>query len=99
MPRNRGGPLCGLETILLVDDDLPVLKVLRATLVLYGYKVLAADSGTAAVRIAEESGAPIHLLVSDVVLPDMAGPALAERLAAHHPGLPAVYFSGFADPP
>jgi DNA-binding NtrC family response regulator len=84
-------------TILVVDDDLGVLGLLEKTLGMAGYRVLAADGGWSAVRAYESSAEPIHLLLTDVIMPDLTGPVLAERLRARQPELRVVFISGFHD--
>jgi PAS domain S-box-containing protein len=87
----------GAETILLVEDEEAVRRLTRMTLEGSGYKVLEASHGGEAVRLAEQYGGPIHLLVSDVVMPEMGGRILSERLTASRPGLKVVFLSGYTD--
>jgi len=84
-------------TILAVDDDLGMLRLLEATLRLAGYRVLTADGGWSAIRAYENSAEPIHLLLTDVIMPDLTGPVLAERLRARQPDLQVLFISGFHD--
>jgi signal transduction histidine kinase len=80
--------------ILVVDDEDVVRVIVSRTLELEGYTVLQADSGRAALAcLARE--APVDLVVSDVIMPEMAGHELAARLAAGHPGLPVIWMSGY----
>ena len=87
----------GTETILVVEDVAAVRAVTREMLQRYGYTVLDAGDGTTALRVAAEHGGPIHLLLTDVVMPDMSGRDLAERFQAM-PAPPKVLFmSGYTD--
>ena len=90
-------PRRGTETILLVEDAVALLRAAGAILSSFGYKVLAANRPGAALRAAEEHEGPIHLLVTDVVMPEMNGRVLANRLAAIRPALKRLYISGYAD--
>lgn len=92
-------PTCsrGSETVLLVDDDDAVRTVARAVLRRHGYHVLDARSGADALLRSEEYTGPIHLLVSDVVMPEMSGPELAERLTKCRPDLKVLCMSGYTD--
>jgi DNA-binding NtrC family response regulator len=84
-------------TILAVDDDSMVLRLLDEILRSAGYHVLTADGGRNAIRIYEDLGAPIHLLLTDVIMPDLTGPVLAERLRTRQPDLQVLFISGFHD--
>lgn len=84
-------------TILAVDDDRSILGLLNATLGAAGYQVLTADGGWNAVEIFQNAPNPIDLLLTDVIMPDLTGPVLAERLRAEQPGLPVLFISGFHD--
>jgi PAS domain S-box-containing protein len=87
----------GRETILVVEDDTQVREVTRDYLRMSGYQVLEADGESAALEILGRYPAPIHLLVTDVVMPDTSGPELARKLTAMRPGLKVLYQSGYAD--
>jgi DNA-binding NtrC family response regulator len=91
-PPNGSAP-----TILAVDDDPGVLRLLEATLSRAGYRVLTADGGWSAIRVYENSAEPIHLLLTDVIMPDLTGPVLAERLRTRQPDLQVLFISGFHD--
>jgi len=84
-------------TILAVDDDPNVLGLLDQALASVGYRVLTADGGWNAVEVYENSPTPVHLLLTDVIMPDLTGPVLAERLRARQPDLRVLFISGFHD--
>jgi len=84
-------------TILAVDDDCSILQMLDEALGSAGYNVLTAAGGWNAVEIFENSPSPIHLLLTDVIMPDLTGPVLAQRLRASQPDLPVLFISGFHD--
>jgi PAS domain S-box-containing protein len=83
-------------TVLVVEDDEGVRRVAARSLRRAGYGVLSASSGPEALRLAAEHGGPIDLLLSDVGLPGMSGPELADRLVAARPGLRVAFVSGYA---
>lgn len=89
-------PACS-ETILLVEDDAAIREVILATLTARGYKVLTAKNGGDALEMARSLGKPPDLLLTDVVMPAMKGPELAEALRARLPELKILYMSGYAD--
>jgi DNA-binding NtrC family response regulator len=85
----------GAETILLVEDNVPVRDFMCRTLKRGGYSVLEAQDTGHALTLAKNQRDPIHLLLSDIVMPGMNGPNLAQLLLAHHPGMKVLYVSGF----
>lgn len=85
----------GDETLLLVEDEASILELGSEMLEGLGYRVLSAGGPTEALRVAEAHSGPIHLLITDVVMPLMDGRALSERLAAARPGLPCLFLSGY----
>jgi len=87
----------GSETVLLVEDDTPVRRVLADTLQKRGYRVLAASDGRSALELAAAEPGPIALLLTDVIMPGMSGREVADGLAAERPGLRVVYMSGYTD--
>ena len=87
--------LGGSETILLVEDDDAMRELTRSCLEGSGYAVLDAANGEAAVRTATEYDAPIHLLVTDVVMPGISGPGLSKSLLASRPQMKVLYMSGY----
>jgi len=86
----------GSETILLVEDEAAIRELVRRVLGAYGYRVLEAADPQHAARIAEEHSSAIHLLVSDIVMPGLSGPDLAQRIACRRPQMRVLYMSGFA---
>jgi CheY-like chemotaxis protein len=87
----------GAETLLLVEDEAAVRSSARRLLERNGYTVLEARHGGDALRIAEASERPIDLVLTDLVMPEMGGRELAERLRAHRPGLKVVFMSGYTE--
>ena len=87
----------GNETILLVEDAEPLRKLAHMFLKDNGYHVLTAADGLEAQRVAAQAVGPIHLLLTDVVMPGINGRVLAERLAPLHPGMKVLYVSGYTD--
>ena len=85
----------GRETILLVEDEALILDLTKRALELRGYTVLAAATPGEAIRIATGYTGPIHLLMSDVVMPEMNGRALAKHLLALRPDLKRLFMSGY----
>ncbi len=87
----------GVETVLLVEDEAGVRVLVREILRQSGYTVLEATDVDHALRICQEHPEPIHLLLTDVVMPIMSGRELAERAAAIRPELKVLYMSGYTD--
>lgn len=108
LPRYAAGPatlapmeepeqplLRGRETILLVEDEPAILRLTTSMLKHLGYQVLPAGNPGVAVRLAEEHAGVIHLLMTDVVMPEMNGQDLAKRLSSLHPNLKCLFMSGY----
>lgn len=95
-PRGRPGPPARERTVLLVEDEAPLRDLLREALEAEGYRVLACGTGREAEDATRAHAAAIDLLLTDVVLPDLDGVALAERVWAARPGLPVLFTSGYA---
>ncbi len=85
----------GTETILIVEDEDAVLKLSRNMLERLGYRVLTANKTEEAIRIAREYEHPIDLLLTDVVMPDLNGKELSEKIMSIKPGLKCLYMSGY----
>jgi CheY-like chemotaxis protein len=87
----------GTETVLVVEDEEAVRQLAARTLFVRGYTPLVAHTGEEALRLSEQHPGPIHLLLTDVVLPRMSGSRLAETLLATRPELRVLYMSGFTE--
>ncbi|MHB1391061.1 MAG: PAS domain S-box protein [Thermoleophilia bacterium] len=85
----------GSETVLVVEDELEILNISRRTLELCGYKVLSADSPVVALKLAAEYPGTIHLLVTDVIMPEMNGKDMRDRLVVLRPGIRVLFMSGY----
>jgi two-component system cell cycle sensor histidine kinase/response regulator CckA len=83
------------KTILFIDDNEMILDMARIILETHGYTVLLASTPSKALDIATSHEGSIDLLITDVVMPEMNGPELYERLLAIHPKLPVLYISGY----
>jgi PAS domain S-box-containing protein len=87
----------GGETVLVVEDNAGVRDLTVAILETRGYRVLTADGGRTAMQVEEEHDGPIHLLLADVVMPEMNGPQLAKLLCSRRPEMRVLFMSGYAD--
>jgi two-component system, cell cycle sensor histidine kinase and response regulator CckA len=97
MPGASGPSGFTSSTILAVDDDPAVLGFLDHVLRSAGYRVLLADGGWRALETYENSPEPVNLLLTDVIMPDLTGPVVAERLRARQPDLQVLFISGYHD--
>ena len=96
-PAATGAVPVGVETILLVEDERGVRAFIALALKRFGYQVLEAESAESALARVERDRRPIHLLLTDVVLPKMGGRDLAARLGQVRPGLPVLFMSGYTE--
>ncbi len=87
----------GVETVLLVEDNESARELASTVLARLGYSVLTAPDGDEALRLLEGNSAPLNLLVSDVVMPGMTGPELAQRVSVAHPETKVLFTSGYSD--
>jgi two-component system cell cycle sensor histidine kinase/response regulator CckA len=87
----------GTETVLLVEDQEMVRKLVLQVLEMNGYTVLATAGGAEAIELAARHAGPIHAILTDVVMPEMSGRDVADRIAALRPGLRVLYMSGYSD--
>jgi DNA-binding NtrC family response regulator len=85
------------KTILVLDDEADVCKLVATMLASNGYKALTADSGESAIKVFKKSKQPVDLLLLDVVSPGLAGPAVADRIAELQPGLRVLFMSGYGN--
>jgi signal transduction histidine kinase/CheY-like chemotaxis protein len=90
-------PCRGTETILLVEDEASLRAIAREILEEHGYHVIEAGSASEAMKVASWQSGPIHLLLTDVVMPGMNGRVLAEALVDARPELKVLYMSGYTD--
>ncbi|MBI2189558.1 MAG: response regulator [Acidobacteria bacterium] len=108
LPRQEGGVSAhsrvatpvdarGTETILLVEDDDQLRKTFRRALAALGYAVLDAPDGQAAVSLCERHAGPIHLVLSDMVMPGLSGPDTINRIRDRRPSAKVVFMSGYSD--
>ena len=87
----------GSETILVLEDEARVRKLVCEVLAGHGYHVLEAVRGEEAMRMASEYKGCIHLLLTDVVMPEMSGPQALEQIRARHPNMKVLFMSGYTD--
>ena len=97
-PSDKSGKVArGSETILIVEDEKALLEVTHRSLEAAGYAILAANSPAEAIRISGSHPGPIHLMVTDVIMPGMSGAELASRLSASRPEMKVLFVSGYTD--
>lgn len=99
MPRSSRTPATeprGAETILLVEDEPAIRKIAARLLRALGYQVFEALDGEEAVALAARTPQPIHLVVTDIVMPRMGGREVVERLRENRPDIRVLYVSGYA---
>jgi PAS domain S-box-containing protein len=96
-PRQEIALLRGSETILLVEDEEAVRIFAANVLRRQGYEVLTAHNGIHAIELLERTEASVRLIVTDVVMPELGGPAFVARIRDVHPTLPVLYMSGYAE--
>jgi CheY-like chemotaxis protein len=96
-PRTGSAPR-GTETLLVVEDEPTLRQLARSVLELQGYKVLSANNGQDALQtVRDHTGAPIRLVITDVVMPQMGGKVMAEWLKTANPDLKILFTSGYMD--
>ena len=95
--RDIGTLLAGSETILLVEDEEIVRSLISSVLQAQGYHVLEANHGAEAIRLSESHSGPIHLMLTDVVMPQIGGRELAGKLCPLRPEMRVLYMSGYTD--
>ncbi len=85
------------EVILLVDDNKPIRSAIGAFLEMKGFTVLQAGSGKEGLEISHNENGPIHLIITDMVMPEMSGPELADRMESERPKTKVLFMSGYTD--
>ncbi len=96
-PLEITGNYPGEETVLLVEDESLVRELTREILEIFGYKVLEAIDPEDAIRISQSHQGPIHLLLTDVMMPQMDGPSLYSHLSGSRPDMKALFMSGYTE--
>lgn len=87
----------GTETVLIAEDDQLLRDLSRRILIRHGYTVLDAADGAEALRLSQRVDCPIHLLLTDVVMPRMGGKELADQLTRERDDIRVLYMSGYTD--
>jgi CheY-like chemotaxis protein len=87
----------GSETVLVVEDEEGVRSLITMLLTRNGYRVMEASTGEDALNLSQNISGPIHLLITDLVLPRMNGRELSERMAEHYPAVRTLFMSGYTD--
>jgi CheY-like chemotaxis protein len=87
--------MIGTETLLIVEDEQAIIKMSRLMLEHLGYRVMTANKPAEALRLAERNAGPIHLLITDVIMPEMNGRDLANRLRGLYPNIMVLFMSGY----
>jgi PAS domain S-box-containing protein len=87
----------GGETILLVEDSAALRELTKVILLRNGYKVLEAEDGITALEVSRQFPGVIHMVLTDVVMPRMRGPHLAEQIVKQRPGIAVVFLSGYTE--
>ena len=87
----------GTETLLIVENEAAIRNLLQMALRRNGYTVLTAESGREALDVVRDHSGPIHLLITDVMMPEIDGPELVRRLAAIRPDTRTLFMSGYMD--
>jgi len=95
VPSEQPGP--GHETILLVEDEENLRQLARQSLENQGYRVIDAADGVAAIRLSQTHKGPIHLLLTDVIMPGMNGRELANQVSSSRPETKVLYMSGYTE--
>ncbi len=89
--------LAGHETLLVVEDEKSVRDIVVSSLEQYGYHIIQAENGPEAIKKAKAARGPVHLLLSDVVMPEMSGIELSKKICQLYPKVKVCFMSGYAD--
>jgi two-component system, cell cycle sensor histidine kinase and response regulator CckA len=84
-------------TVLVVEDELAVRRLASRVLRARGYRVLEASNGADALRLVDRHGGPLDLVLTDIIMPGLSGPALVERLLHGEPDLKVLYITGYSE--
>lgn len=95
--KGAGGPAGGAETVLVVEDGEAVRKAVGFILRKNRYEVLEAPDARRALKILREHPGPVHLLLTDVMMPEISGPELVEMVGSDRPEMKVLFVSGHAD--
>jgi CheY-like chemotaxis protein len=95
IPGRAPGDSVGRETLLVVEDEAPLRELLTEILLRHGYTVLEAGGGREAIQVADRFPGRIHLLITDIVMPDMRGPDLERKLRTDRPETRVLFISGY----
>lgn len=93
----RPSETSGTETLLIVENESAIRNLLQVALKRNGYTVLAAESGREALELVRNHTGAIHLLITDVIMPDMDGPELVRHLSTIRPDTRTLFMSGYMD--
>src|SRR4029077_8333289 len=96
MPESQTLSVGGAESVLLVEDDVKMRELVATLLEAAGYKVLKADSAITALELAQTTSANFDLLLTDIIMPDVNGVDLYDRIRALRPGIKRLYMTGYA---
>jgi DNA-binding NtrC family response regulator len=91
------GSFAGTETVLVAENEAALLELISDLLSRSGYKVLSASDGIEAIEIARSLDGPIHLLLTNIMMPKLNGPAMARHLAELHPGIRVLFMTGHSE--
>jgi two-component system, cell cycle sensor histidine kinase and response regulator CckA len=93
----RPSETSGTETLLIVENESAIRHLLQVALRRNGYTVLAAESGREALQLVRNHAGPLHLMITDVMMPDMDGPELVRQLSTIRPDTRTLFMSGYMD--
>jgi len=97
LARSVPTPSSGTGTILLVEDERNVRELVRKVLLRHGYEVISAENGQVALDALARHTGPLHLVLTDVIMPHLSGRELVEQVRLGHPEIRVIYMSGYAD--
>jgi len=97
LPEKSLPPVTGSVTVLIVEDDPPVRKLAGRILADHGYLVIESEDVADAINRAASHDGPIHLVLTDVIMPGMKGPEAFAKIREHHPESRVLYMSGYTD--